>query len=123
MTLEQLKSAEVNCLKKYRFDEEFCNMIQAKAIEVGVKDLDLNGKIYSLAVVQNTHPSSTPYYVTLGFSSQQIADGINSADLKRAYRAACIAKHPDRGGTNEEFQEVHEAFALRNTIHLTYKLV
>lgn len=36
----------------------------------------------------------------------------DEATLKKAYRAAALIAHPDKGGTDEEFQEINEAWVV-----------
>ena len=46
-----------------------------------------------------------------------LSEGFTSADLKRAYRAAALLHHPDRGGDLETMKKINVAYArLRSTI-------
>ena len=46
------------------------------------------------------------FYDILGVSKQA-----NDADLKKAYKKASMQHHPDRGGDEEQFKKVNEAYA------------
>ena len=45
------------------------------------------------------------YYATLGCPRDA-----DDKTLKKAYRQACLTTHPDKGGTDIEFQAVNEAW-------------
>ena len=45
------------------------------------------------------------YYSLLG-----VARDVDDAALKKAYRQAALVAHPDKGGTDEEFQAINEAW-------------
>ena len=45
------------------------------------------------------------YYTAIG-----VARDADEATIKKAWRAACLVTHPDKGGTDEEFQKVNEAW-------------
>ena len=47
------------------------------------------------------------YYATLG-----AARDADEKTLKKAYRQAALISHPDKGGTDEEFQAVNEAWSV-----------
>jgi DnaJ-class molecular chaperone len=47
------------------------------------------------------------YYSTLGVDRNASSD-----DIKSAYRKMAMKHHPDRGGSNEEFQRIQEAYAV-----------
>jgi DnaJ family protein C protein 3 len=47
------------------------------------------------------------YYSLLG-----CARDADDATLKKAYRAAALIAHPDKGGTDEEFQAINEAWQV-----------
>lgn len=47
------------------------------------------------------------YYSCLGVDPSCSMD-----DIKRAYRKAAATKHPDRGGTTEEFQKLQESYEV-----------
>jgi molecular chaperone DnaJ len=47
------------------------------------------------------------YYETLG-----IAKGSSPDEIKKAFRKAAIEHHPDRGGDEEKFKEVNEAYEV-----------
>ncbi len=47
------------------------------------------------------------YYEVLGISKDASAD-----EIKKAFRKAAIANHPDRGGNEEKFKEVNEAYEV-----------
>ena len=47
------------------------------------------------------------YYSTLGV--QRDAD---DATIKKAYKKAVLLAHPDKGGTDEDFQTVNEAWTV-----------
>ena len=47
------------------------------------------------------------YYASLG-----IARDADEKTLKKAYRQACLVTHPDKGGTDAEFQQVNEAWNI-----------
>ena len=49
----------------------------------------------------------TDYYSTLGVDRNASSD-----DIKSAYRKMAMKHHPDRGGSNEEFQRIQEAYAV-----------
>ena len=49
--------------------------------------------------------SQTDYYETLGVSRDAAAD-----DLKKAYRKLAVKNHPDKGGDEEVFKKIQEAF-------------
>ncbi len=51
--------------------------------------------------------SANPYRV-LSLAASAVSD----AEIKRAYRRAALAAHPDAGGTAERFREVSDAFAV-----------
>jgi DnaJ-class molecular chaperone len=50
---------------------------------------------------------SRDYYEILGVSKSATEE-----DIKKAYRKKAVKCHPDRGGTNEEFQELSEAYEI-----------
>ena len=45
------------------------------------------------------------YYATLG-----VARDADDKTLKKAFHQAALVSHPDKGGTDEEFQLVNEAW-------------
>ena len=45
------------------------------------------------------------YYAALG-----VARDADELTIKKAYRQAVLTAHPDKGGTDAEFQEVNEAW-------------
>jgi len=45
------------------------------------------------------------YYAAIG-----VPRDIDEAALKKAYRQAILTAHPDKGGTDEEFQRINEAW-------------
>ena len=45
------------------------------------------------------------FYATLG-----VARNADDKTIKKAYRQACLITHPDKGGTDAEFQAVNEAW-------------
>ena len=45
------------------------------------------------------------YYAAIG-----VARDADEATIKKAWRQACLVTHPDKGGTDEEFQKVNEAW-------------
>ena len=47
------------------------------------------------------------YYAVLG-----VARDADEQTLKKAYRQAILTAHPDKGGTDAEFQEVNEAWTV-----------
>ena len=47
------------------------------------------------------------YYGRLGCSRDA-----DEATLKKAFRQAALVSHPDKGGTDEEFQEINEAWQV-----------
>ena len=49
----------------------------------------------------------TDYYSTLGVDRNASSD-----EIKSAYRKMAMKHHPDRGGSNEEFQRIQEAYAV-----------
>lgn len=49
--------------------------------------------------------------VASAFRTLGIARGANEAEVKAAYREKVKAVHPDRGGTEEDFARVQEAYA------------
>src|ERR1700677_802443 len=51
------------------------------------------------------------YYDLLGVSKDALAD-----EIKKAFRRAAIEHHPDRGGNEEKFKEINEAYeVLKNS--------
>lgn len=52
------------------------------------------------------------HYDTLGIQPEATDD-----EIRAAYKRAAMKHHPDRGGSSEAFQAVHDAYAaLRNRI-------
>ena len=52
------------------------------------------------------------HYDTLGIQPEATDD-----EIRAAYRRAAMKHHPDRGGSSEAFQAVHDAYAaLQNRI-------
>ncbi len=47
------------------------------------------------------------YYDTL-----EIERTADEAAIKKAYRKAALIHHPDKGGSDDMFQQVHEAFQV-----------
>src|SRR5581483_12025378 len=47
------------------------------------------------------------YYEILGVSKDASAD-----EIKKAFRQAAITHHPDRGGNEEKFKEINEAYEV-----------
>ena len=47
------------------------------------------------------------YYEVLGVPSDA-----DEKTIKKAYRQAALVAHPDKGGTDAEFQQVNEAFSV-----------
>src|SRR5579863_3452039 len=47
------------------------------------------------------------YYEFLGVGKSSNAD-----ELKKAYRKAAVEHHPDRGGNEEKFKEINEAYEV-----------
>ncbi|MEK7603018.1 MAG: molecular chaperone DnaJ [Patescibacteria group bacterium] len=51
--------------------------------------------------------SKRDYYEVLGVSKSASAD-----EIKKAFRKAAVEHHPDRGGSEEKFKEVNEAYEV-----------
>ena len=49
------------------------------------------------------------YYDVLGLMRDATTD-----DIKRAYKKAALQAHPDKGGSDEMFQRVNEAYTVLN---------
>jgi len=47
------------------------------------------------------------YYEVLGVSKTASAD-----EIKKAFRRAAVEHHPDRGGNEEKFKELNEAYEV-----------
>ena len=40
----------------------------------------------------------------------QIEPPVSESDIKKAYRKLCLVHHPDKGGCNDEFIKINEAY-------------
>ena len=56
-----------------------------------------------------SEPGKTDYYVTLGLNKD---DNPDEAALKEAYRKLARTHHPDKGGDEEKFKEIAEAYEI-----------
>jgi len=62
----------------------------------------------------NFNPTDEPPVNKLKKSSSheilQIQPPISEADIKKAYRKLCLVHHPDKGGSNDEFIKINNAY-------------
>jgi len=42
----------------------------------------------------------------------EVSKDVDDATLKKAYRMAALKHHPDKGGSEEMFKEISEAFSV-----------
>ena len=56
------------------------------------------------------------YYKILG-----VKNDANKQEIKRAYRKLAIKYHPDKGGTDEKFKEISEAYEILSDDNKRYK--
>lgn len=57
-------------------------------------------------------PSKRDYYEILGVSKTSTAD-----EIKKAYRKLAMQHHPDKGGDQEKFKDISEAYAVLSDEH------
>ena len=56
------------------------------------------------------------YYKILG-----VKNNANKQEIKRAYRNLAIKNHPDKGGKDEKFKEISEAYEILSNDNKRYK--
>ena len=56
------------------------------------------------------------YYKILG-----VKNSANKQEIKRAYRKLAIKYHPDKGGSDEKFKEISEAYEILSDDNKRYK--
>ena len=56
------------------------------------------------------------YYKILG-----VKNSANKQEIKRAYRKLAIKYHPDKGGSDEKFKEISEAYEILSNDNKRYK--
>ena len=56
------------------------------------------------------------YYKILG-----VKNNADKQEIKRAYRKLAIKNHPDKGGSDEKFKEISEAYEILSNDNKRYK--
>ena len=81
--------------------------IACSSIGIGVS-MSVNWPLVALVLsMAAAVDGARSHYDVLGLRRDADADAV-----RRAYKQAALRHHPDRGGTNEKFEEVNEAFSV-----------